>query len=55
MKERIERMQGEVYNVLSVLRETVESRPQATDPNRRYALARIEKHHAALVKANHDR
>ena len=48
MKERIERMQGEVYNVLSVLRETVESRP--ADPNRPYALARIEKHHAELVK-----
>lgn len=55
MKERIERMQGEVHNVLSVLRESVESRTQAADSNRRYALARIEKHHAALVKTNHNR
>jgi hypothetical protein len=34
--------------VLSVLRETVESRP--ADSNRPYALARIDKHQAALVK-----
>jgi len=54
MKERIERMQGEVYNVLSVLRETAASRVDA-DPSRRYALARIEKHHAALVKTNSNR
>ena len=54
MKERIERMQGEVHNVLSVLRESVESR-QAADSSRRYALARIEKHHAALVKTDRNR
>ena len=55
MKQRIERMQGEVYNVLSVLRESVELRNETPDPSRRYALARIEKHHAALVKTNQGR
>jgi len=54
MKERIERMQGEVYNVLSVLRETAATRVDS-DPSRRYALARIEKHHSALVKTNQNR
>jgi MerR family transcriptional regulator/heat shock protein HspR len=53
MKERIERMQGEVYNVLSILRESRTT--ESADHSRKYALARIEKHHAALVKTGHNR
>lgn len=49
MKERIEKMQGEVHSVLSVLREKAEVRP--VDPDRPYALARIPKGHG-LIKTN---
>jgi MerR family transcriptional regulator/heat shock protein HspR len=41
MKEKIERMQGDVHHMLSVLREEVESRRQ--DPDRRYALMTVSK------------
>jgi MerR family transcriptional regulator/heat shock protein HspR len=47
MKERIEKMQGEVHGVLSVLREKAEARP--VESERRFALARIPRGHA-LVK-----
>ncbi len=48
MKERMEKMQGEVRNLLSVLREEAGARP--ADPDRKYALARIPKGQSALVK-----
>jgi MerR family transcriptional regulator/heat shock protein HspR len=41
MKEKIERMQGDVHHMLSVLREEVESRRQ--EPDRRYALTTVSK------------
>ncbi len=41
MKERMEKMQGEVAHLLSALREEVEARRQAAD--RPYALAKIPK------------
>jgi MerR family transcriptional regulator, heat shock protein HspR len=41
MKEKIERMQGDVHHILSVLREEVESRRQ--EPDRRYALMTVSK------------
>ena len=41
MKERIERMQGDVQHMLSVLREEVEAR--RVEPDRRYALTTISK------------
>jgi MerR family transcriptional regulator, heat shock protein HspR len=41
MKEKIERMQGDVHHMLSVLREEVESRRQ--EPDRRYALMTVSK------------
>ena len=48
MKERMEKMQGEVHEMLSVLREEVGSRRGG--PDRRYALARIPKDPSALAK-----
>ena len=41
MKEKIERMQGDVHHLLSVLREEVETRRVETD--RRYALTTVSK------------
>jgi MerR family transcriptional regulator/heat shock protein HspR len=41
MKEKIERMQGDVHQLLSVLREDVEAR--RVDPDRRYALTTVSK------------
>ena len=41
MKEKIERMQGDVHHLLSVLREDVEAR--RVDPDRRYALTTVSK------------
>lgn len=40
MKEKIEKMQGDVHELLSVLREEVETRRQ---PDRRYALTTVSK------------
>ena len=40
MKEKIERMQGDVHHLLSVLREEVETR---REPDRRYALTTVSK------------
>jgi MerR family transcriptional regulator/heat shock protein HspR len=39
MKERMEKMQGEVHNVVSVLRE--EAKTRHPEPDRRFALAKI--------------
>ena len=44
MKERMERMQGEVHNVLSVLRD--EAASGRSEPDRRFALAKISNGHA---------
>ena len=41
MKEKIERMQGDVHQLISVLREEVETRRQ--EPDRRYALTTVSK------------
>jgi len=41
MKEKIERMQGDVHHMLSVLREDVEAR--RAEPDRRYALTTVSK------------
>jgi MerR family transcriptional regulator/heat shock protein HspR len=41
MKEKIERMQGDVHHMLSVLREEVEAR--RVEPDRRYALTTVSK------------
>ncbi|HKF45386.1 MAG TPA: MerR family transcriptional regulator [Thermoanaerobaculia bacterium] len=41
MKEKIEKMQGDVHELVAVLREEVESRRQ--DPDRRYALTTVSK------------
>jgi MerR family transcriptional regulator/heat shock protein HspR len=41
MKEKIERMQGDVHHLLSVLREEVEAR--RVEPDRRYALTTVSK------------
>jgi MerR family transcriptional regulator/heat shock protein HspR len=41
MKEKIERMQGDVHQLVSVLREEVETRRQ--EPDRRYALTTVSK------------
>ena len=50
MKERMEKMQGEVRTVLTTLRE--EAGARSVDPDRRYALARVPKGSAALVKTS---
>jgi MerR family transcriptional regulator, heat shock protein HspR len=50
MKEKIERMQGDVHHLLSVLREDVEARRAETD--RRYALTTVSK---SLALAKLDR
>jgi MerR family transcriptional regulator/heat shock protein HspR len=47
MKEKIERMQGDVHHMLTVLREEVESR--SLDPDRRFALTIVSKN-LALTK-----
>lgn len=44
MKEKIERMQGDVHHLLAVLREDVEAR--RVEPDRRYALTTVSKSHA---------
>ena len=49
MKEKIERMQGDVHHMLTVVREEVESRRQ--DPDRRYALTTVSKN-LALAKVD---
>jgi len=49
MKERMEKMQGEVQQLLSVLREEVDSRRGGSD--RRYALERVAGRPAPLTKA----
>jgi MerR family transcriptional regulator/heat shock protein HspR len=49
MKETIERMQGDVHHMLSVLREQVQSRRQ--EPDRRYALTTVSKN-LALAKVD---
>jgi MerR family transcriptional regulator, heat shock protein HspR len=41
MKEKIERMQGDVHHLLSVLREEVDAR--RVEPERRYALTTVSK------------
>jgi len=41
MKEKIEKMQGDVHHLLSALREEVESR--RPEPDRRYALTTVTK------------
>ena len=41
MKEKIEKMQGDVHQLFSVLREEVETRRQ--EPDRRYALTTVSK------------
>jgi MerR family transcriptional regulator/heat shock protein HspR len=41
MKERIEKMQGDVHHLLSALREEVDSR--RSDPDRRYALTTVSR------------
>ncbi len=41
MKEKIERMQGDVHHLFSVLREEVEARRM--EPDRRYALTTVSK------------
>lgn len=41
MKEKIERMQGDVHHLLAVLREDVEAR--RVEPDRRYALTTVSK------------
>jgi MerR family transcriptional regulator/heat shock protein HspR len=41
MKEKIERMQGDVHHLLAALREEVEVRRQ--EPDRRYALTTVSK------------
>lgn len=41
MKEKIERMQGDVHHLLSALREEVEAR--RVEPDRRYALTTVSK------------
>ena len=41
MKEKIERMQGDVHHLFSVLREEVEAR--RVEPDRRYALTTVSK------------
>lgn len=47
MKERMEKMQGEVHDVLSALREEAAGRRQ--EPDRRFALAKVS-HPFALAK-----
>ena len=47
MKEKIERMQGDVHHMLTVLREEVQSRRQ--EPDRRFALTTVPKN-LALAK-----
>lgn len=52
MKERMEKMQGDVHNVLSVLRDQAsQRRSQASDSDRRFALAKIS-HGLALAKVS---
>jgi MerR family transcriptional regulator/heat shock protein HspR len=41
MKEKIERMQGDVHHMITVLREEVHSRRQ--EPDRRFALTRVSR------------
>ena len=48
MKERMEKMQGEVQALLRVIREESDARKTGTDP--RYALARVPRSALALAK-----
>jgi MerR family transcriptional regulator/heat shock protein HspR len=48
MKERMEKMQGEVHQLLSAIREEAESARGGTDP--RFALARVPRGPHALTK-----
>jgi MerR family transcriptional regulator/heat shock protein HspR len=48
MKQRMERMQGDVHELLRVLREEADTRRAGTDP--RYALARVPRGPLALAK-----
>jgi MerR family transcriptional regulator/heat shock protein HspR len=52
MKERMEKMQGEVQNLLSALRENVEVRRAQADPGRQLALARIPGRGYGLTKGS---
>ena len=49
MKERMERMQGDVQNLFSVLREEVQTRQ--SPPDRRFALVKVQRP-PALAKVN---
>ena len=49
MKERMEKMQGEVHDVLSAIREDAASRPPEQD--RRFALAKVS-HGLSLAKVH---
>ena len=49
MKERMEKMQGQVHDVITVLRE--EAKTRHPEPDRRFALARISGN-AALAKVD---
>ena len=41
MKERMQRMQGDVQNLLSVLREEAQSRRADSEPDRKFALVKV--------------
>lgn len=50
MKERMEKIQGDVHNVLSILREEANARrSESSDADRRFALAKIP-HALALAR-----
>ena len=51
MKERMEKMQGEVKDVLSAVREEAASRTPPSEPDRRLALAKLP-HRLALAKVD---
>jgi MerR family transcriptional regulator/heat shock protein HspR len=48
MKERMEKMQGEVHELVRVIREEADARKSGADP--RYALARVPRSALALAK-----
>jgi MerR family transcriptional regulator/heat shock protein HspR len=51
MKERMEKMQGEVKDVLTAVREEVAGRREAPESDRRFALAKVS-HGVALAKVH---
>jgi MerR family transcriptional regulator/heat shock protein HspR len=51
MKERMEKMQGEVKDVLSAVREEAAGRGHSAEPDRRLALAKLP-HGLALAKVD---